>query len=435
MRRAPGHASVEEHPKGSGKWRVRARVHGKLVSIATGLPKPAAEESAEAYRQIRKVDVLREGITLAQFGLGFLDRRERAGIRGIKEDRARWNLYVGKDPIGALPVATLGRRDVLEWLDRRSKLAHQTRKNALNLLRVALQEAFDREICKANPARDVRVHRASAASDTDGLEGILYPDEQIALLGVIPDAERPVVQFALFSGVRQGSQWWLRAADCHVDSVFLRRHKSGRPRALQLLTPAQAALAASLALGRPWAFPATRGGRRHKGDIPTKWVLWLEKAGITRRVRWHDLRHTCATSLLAGWWGRKWTLDEVCDYMGHSSVKVTERYARKLQETQRKAVAETVFPTGNKGGNGNGGTSQDPSAPERIAKPLYAGSNPVLTSAVKTLDREIQRPERGEQNGNSAPGAWALALAAERVLSARIVGVTSIKRRGRKGVA
>jgi hypothetical protein len=30
--------------------------------------------------------------------------------------------------------------------------------------------------------------------------------------------------------------------------------------------------------------------------------------------------------------------------LGHSSVKVTERYARKLAETMRLAVSETMFP-------------------------------------------------------------------------------------------
>lgn len=365
MKRAPGHANVEEHPKGSGRFRVRARVDGKLRTVFPSGTEAEAIEAANAYAQLRDAEVLREGVTLTQFGVGFLNRRERAFNHPIAEDRNRWSLYMDRDPIGALPVATLRRRDILDWLDRRARLGHQTRKNALNLLRVALQEAVDRELLEHNPARDVKVHRSSARKETDDLEGILWPEEQQALLAAVPEAERPAVQFALFSGVRQSSQWWLKAADCHGDSVFVRKHKSGRPRTLSLLQPAQEALAASLGLGALWAFPAPLGGRRAKGKLPGKppnkakkepgdWKRWLKAAGITRRVRWHDLRHTCATSLLAGWWGdRKWTLDEVCDYMGHSSVKVTERYARKLQETQRKAVAETKFPTGN-GSGGNG---------------------------------------------------------------------------------
>jgi hypothetical protein len=77
---------------------------------------------------------------------------------------------------------------VLEWLDRLSRLALQTRRNALNLLRVALQEAVDRDLMPANPARDVRLE-GSEAKDTDDLEGILTPDEQRRLLETAPSAD------------------------------------------------------------------------------------------------------------------------------------------------------------------------------------------------------------------------------------------------------
>lgn len=430
-RRGPGQASVEEHPKGSGRYRVRARIKGKLSTIATKLPEAEAKELADTYAVMRDEGLVREALTLTQFGIGFLDRRERKGIRGIGADRDRWSLHVDRDELGAMPIATIVRRDVLDWLDRRSTGAHQTQKNALNLLRVALQEAVDRGLIPSNPARDVRVHRAGSAKETDDLEGILTPDEQTRVLGLLADADRPVVQFALFSGVRQSSQWWLKAADCHGDSVFVRRHKNGRPRTLHLLAPARAALAASLKRGSVWAFPALRGGRRHKGDLPPAWRAALKAAGITRRVRWHDLRHTCATSLLAGWWGRKWTLDEVCDYMGHSSVKVTERYARKLQETQQKAVAETKFP----GGNGESGNGAGSLGSPTLCKTVIRGFESRPHLRINPADFASAADESGELAGNAEPAAWALALAAERVLSRRVARVTSIKRRSKKGVA
>ena len=37
--------------------------------------------------------------------------------------------------------------------------------------------------------------------------------------------------------------------------------------------------------------------------------------------------HACASHLVKGTWGQKWTLTEVRDYLGHSSVAMTERYA------------------------------------------------------------------------------------------------------------
>ena len=50
------------------------------------------------------------------------------------------------------------------------------------------------------------------------------------------------------------------------------------------------------------------------------------RSGGKRPVRWHDLRHTCASSLVAGWWGHAWRLEEVKEVLGHSSIVVTQRY-------------------------------------------------------------------------------------------------------------
>ena len=75
--------------------------------------------------------------------------------------------------------------------------------------------------------------------------------------------------------------------------------------------------------------------------------------GITRRVRWHDLRHTCASSLIAGWWGRRWSLEEVKGLLGHSSVKITERYAHLADSVLDVAASTTAGKT-----NGSNGSSR-----------------------------------------------------------------------------
>lgn len=346
--RKPGQANVEEHPKGTGKYRVRARVEGKLITVASGLSRPEADETADAYAIVRNERALRAGLTLSQFAIGFFQRRARKGVRAWKKDRSRWHARIDAAPIGQLAISTLSRRDIVEWLDGQTG-AHQTVKNALNLLRVALAEAVDRELLSANPARDVKVHRSASAKAVDDLEGILSPDEQKRLLAAVPQEHRPLVVFALLVGLRQAEQWWLKHEDIGVGYVTICRSvngeppKGGRPRVAYLLEPAAHALALA-PTGKEWVWPAMRGGRRQDGKAPKGWHDWVEAAGIGRRIRWHDLRHTCATSLLAGWWGRKWSLDEVCQHMGHSSVTVTERYARKLRDTHKLAIAATVFP-------------------------------------------------------------------------------------------
>jgi hypothetical protein len=94
-------------------------------------------------------------------------------------------------------------------------------------------------------------------------------------------------------------------------------------------------------------FPTRTGSRRQKGKHLHRSVwrdgkstkvdmfqIYLQKAGLIaeerhdkRPVRWHDLRHSCASSLIAGWWGEPWRLEDLMGLLGHSSITMTQRYA------------------------------------------------------------------------------------------------------------
>jgi integrase len=367
--KTPSSTVTEEHPKGSGKYRVRARLaidpvtkKPKFKTLISGVSKPKADEVADAYVVVANANELRHGVTVKAFGVGFLARRAAKGIRAVKKDEYYWNKHIAGDPIGDVPVSSLIRRDIVEWLDRRTSssrgknkppvpMHHETRKKLRNLLRTALGEAVERGLLDTNPALEVKVHKAGAASSVDDLEGILTPDEQQALIAAVPERWRPMVVFALCTGLRQAEQWWLNWDDplgptVLEDRIIVRRStgglppKSGKVREVFLLPAAKAALQAQVGR-RGIVFKAPMGGRWQEGKSPRYWASWVAAAGITRHVTWHDLRHTCATALLAGWWGRKWSLDEVCSFLGHSSITVTERYARKLNESQKLAVSAT----------------------------------------------------------------------------------------------
>jgi Phage integrase family len=77
-------------------------------------------------------------------------------------------------------------------------------------------------------------------------------------------------------------------------------------------------------------FPTERGKRRDKKP-PRGWpkaiAIFGDVPRIARKPWWHLLRHTCASSLVSGAWGFRWSLEDVSKMLGHSSINTTEIYA------------------------------------------------------------------------------------------------------------
>jgi integrase len=72
----------------------------------------------------------------------------------------------------------------------------------------------------------------------------------------------------------------------------------------------------------------------------------LERAGITRRMRFHDLRHTCASHLLQGTWApalirEPLRIEELKAWLDHSDIGVTQRYAHLAPDVILGKVASS----------------------------------------------------------------------------------------------
>jgi integrase len=78
-------------------------------------------------------------------------------------------------------------------------------------------------------------------------------------------------------------------------------------------------------------FANSRGERI--GDVKKSFDTACKRAGISD-FPMHDMRHTCAAWLVSS----GVSLIEVRDLLGHSTIKMTERYAHLAPENLRKAV-------------------------------------------------------------------------------------------------
>lgn len=285
--------------------------------------------------------------------------------------------------------------------DRRGKrrLSRHTIVRCLTLASQIFDQACpqNRNIIQSNPCAGMKVKSHEARTEEPWT--FLDWEEQCAIRDceAMPLADKLAILFAIGTGLRGGEQFNLLLQDLHCDEdepeprVVVRYGsankgtKSKKIRTVPLFGVALEAARAWLQLLPKFCpnnyqglvFPFPGGSRRGEGKplgngkflphpngthtlvgaVPKRvvtggthryvdrFVTVLAMAGITRNVRWHDLRHTCASSLVSGMWGEPWTLQEVKDLLGHSSITVTERYAH-LGETALKRAAKKVNSVG-----------------------------------------------------------------------------------------
>jgi integrase len=377
-RKKSGPAPTGSVDQRKGRWRARVQIEGRRVSLGLFASESDARSAVAAHR---KDFATNRGPTLAEFGVGHLDRRELHGKRGVKDERCMWQLFVCEDPLGQRELSRLISIDAEEWLDRMlrrriqyahahsrngSQLSRSRIKNALTMINGCLDAAVRMQLAPSNPFRSLRVPARAKGNDVTGDKWhVLDLEGQRRIEGVALSHRymQVLILFALWTGLRQSEQWNLERADVHLDEQhpWMRirfgsqsgpvKEQRGDQRARDVfLLPRAAELLRAWLREMPTqmrksssrlVFPNHLGERRSKGE-PSWWQVAKARAKIPKFFRWHDLRHTCASSLLAGWWGRAWRLEEVKEYLGHSDIKVTQRYARLGASVMKDAVSGTA---------------------------------------------------------------------------------------------
>lgn len=435
-RRPPGAGSVTPTP--AGTWRVRVR-DGAGRRRCVGTYADEAEARATLAAALRRLDALELPavgvVTLRAWGETWLASRE---ARGVDKERSVWRRHVVAH-LGDLALHEVTRAAVSAWVEKLRgtpattsgagsgrgarvsagrTLSPLTVKHALRLLRAALAAAVDAGRLRENAAREVRPPKPRAAVHEPWT--FLDPAEVSAVTGCpeIPDPERTIYTVAIYTGLRLGELWGLRWEDVRLDGdrpeVTVRRShagatKSGKVRRVPLLPQARAALGRLEGRRDGWVFPGEHGQRRRDDDARWSpgWRFvdrasgarervavngYRLRAGITRRVRFHDLRHTCASHLLMGTWGVRLPIEEVSAWLGHSSTAVTQRYAHLAPDHLSARVAEAfrapVPPLASPAEGSSGGTAATRSLPRK-----------PLENQRRAMQESNLRPSASETDG------------------------------------
>lgn len=370
-----------------GKWRAEIMVGGERRGLGH-----KHESEAEAIAAIEaaldligaKAVELPSSITLREWGVEFLKRREQDGVRGIRRERSRWNRHILAAPFADRPIKLIDRSDVVSWVrgllhteaadavtspltgattlrPTGHKLSRQTVQHCASLLSLALEAALDEKRVRVNVADGVKVPKARSVPKSQAWTFLDEREVAKATAPTIAEPYRTIYTVAIYTGLRREELWKLCWADVVLTGkhprVHVRDPKNGKPREVQLLDAPLDALrrwrSMRPGLGDAPVFPM-KNGARHPDTYDARWrdygtkkrpmPGWKTRAGITRHVRFHDLRHTCASHLAMGTWMSPLRIDEIQAWMGHSSPAVTARYMHLspegLREKVRKAMEE-----------------------------------------------------------------------------------------------
>lgn len=153
-------------------------------------------------------------------------------------------------------------------------------------------------------------------------ETFLTTEQVEALARACPNAAAAdYVRLAAYTGIRRGHLLRLTAHD--VRGGFIHLDRTSKTRTLQLvpLHPKVLGIAERLPLGAS------------DSQVRDSWAEARKVCGL-EHVRWHDLRHTCASWLVqAGV-----PLHTVSEVLGHSSMAMTRRYAHLSPEHLSEAI-------------------------------------------------------------------------------------------------
>lgn len=315
--------------------------------------------------------------TFVEHARAVLMRREQDGIRGIGHERNRFATHIEMAGFAQKRIDDISAVDLRDFVrDMQAKqalkrpegetLSVETTKRVFALVCAVFTDAVERELIKASPANGVKIRKRADARSTREKWTYLTLEEQklLAKCPSIPECDRLTIRFAIATGLRQGELYNLHLPDLitgpNAPRVVVRYGRSGLPPKSGKMRQVPL-FGDGLVTARRWlylladycpdnprglVFPRPDGtvracGKPFAGDNTFR--RYMEAAGITRRVRWHDLRHTFCSNLVTGVLGQTWPLLMVKEMAGHSSVTITERYAHVGQRDLVSLGAASSF--------------------------------------------------------------------------------------------
>jgi integrase len=347
--------------KKEGTWWAKVTFVDPVAGKLRQIQRRAANKAAAFKERDRLLRMLDEGqgrtidperMTFAQLAehysvthlvpAQYVDGRKIAGLRSLRTPKAQ--MEVLRTHFGRRLIRSITAGDVRSF--KRERLETPTRHGGqrtissvnreLALLRQVLNTAQAEGWLHVNPFAKTRL---ISVADERKRERILARSEEALLLAACDHPQRlhlrPIVICALDTGMRQAEILKL----CWQDLDLLSREITIQATNTKTLTMRRVAMTTRLhaELQRlQTAAPARPGDLVFgvRNNVKRAFASVRCAAGVTD-LRFHDLRHTAATRLIAS----GMALAEVARVLGHTQISTTYRYVNADQGTIQRAAA------------------------------------------------------------------------------------------------
>jgi integrase len=281
-------------------------------------------------------------------------------LRFIEQDRGRKPSTV-KDyrsvlrsrllpAFGERPLESIRSQDIEQWRQSLEGLSNRSKNKLLVQMNGIFRRAQQVYDVETNPLARIEKHPLRQSGDIE----VFSPEEVWALVRAAgSEQDAAIFLTAAFTGLRLGELLALRWRDVDFAASTVRVRasyalgevttpKSGKVRSVPLAPDVASALA-KLGKRADWigdddlVFAGGAGGFLDGSALRRRYKAALGRAGL-RALRFHDLRHTFGTRMIA-----RADIRRVQEWMGHADVQTTMKYLHYAPHAEDARLVAEAF--------------------------------------------------------------------------------------------
>lgn len=340
---------VKQDPR-NGRWKFEFMIKGKRYHRS--VPEATSRREAEKAEAVFKGELLQGRYKLAE-GKKYprLSKLIAVYLDYSKQNKASYKVdeyttSVFIDVVGDKPIDEITPLVIERWKKYRKncKAKTTTKDGYKELDRFVSKSAINREMRSLSKMFSIAVDngwleqnpffKVKKFREENKQMRVLLPEEEKILLEASEGCYiKPILICALHTGMRSSEIKSLKWSCVNFEEGYIDvlKTKSGRPRQIPLSDALREELSNVKRLSA-YVFTNPKTLKPYT-NIRDRFTDICENSGIDS-IRFHDLRHTAATRMVAS------GIDIVVvqDILGHANLSVTQRYSHPVPDRKKKAI-------------------------------------------------------------------------------------------------